>query len=439
MTDAAAQRRASPQMPKIEKGMLYLVVFLFFAWGFSTVLLDSLIPKLKSLFALNYAEVMLTQFCFFLSYFLFSMPAAVVLSKIGYVKSIVLGLIVMATGCLLISPAAMTGIYPGFLIALFVMAAGITMLQVAANPFIAVLGPERDSSSRLTLAQAFNSLGTTIGPQIGAAFILSQSGPASVDTNGMSAPALAALRIQEAHDLQIPFIAIALTLVLVAAIFWQHRKADTAAAGAATGLRSSGRVLAKPRLAIGTLCIFVYVGAEVSIGSVMINYLMQGSVLGISAAQAGKLVSLYWGGAMIGRFVGSAVMRRIPPGLVLAGCAFGAATLATLSSTSVGMIAATAIIAVGLCNSIMFPTIFTLALEGLGEDKPTGSGILCMAIVGGAIIPEITGFAADAVGLSLALFIPAACYLVIATYGLLAWRGLGGVAHLPDRRESSLG
>jgi FHS family L-fucose permease-like MFS transporter len=407
--------------------MLVLVVFLFFAWGFATVLLDTLIPKLKALFALNYAEAMLIQFCFFLSYFLFSMPAAAVLSRIGYIKSIILGLLVMACGAALIAPAAAAGVYAGFLFALFVMAAGITMLQVAANPLIAILGPESSSSSRLTLAQAFNSLGTTIGPLVGAAFILGGSSTPPSDTAPEVSPAeLAAQRIAEAHTLQLPFLVIAVTLGLVALAFWLFRSAGTPAAGTPTDFSSSRRVLKQLRFAFGVACLFLYVGAEVSIGSLMVNYLIQDSVLGIPPAAAARYVSFYWGGAMVGRFIGAAVMRRVQPGLVLGCCAVGAASLAALSAMSVGVTAAVAIIAVGLCNSIMFPTVFALALEGLGDDKPTGSGILCMAIVGGAVIPELTGFAADAVGLALALFIPVTCYLIIAGYGLTIWRWAAG-------------
>jgi FHS family L-fucose permease-like MFS transporter len=404
--------------------MIYLATFLFFAWGFATVLIDTLIPKLKSLFALSYTEVMLTQFCFFLGYFVFSLPAAQIVSRVGYIRAIVLGLAVMAAGCLLFSPAASLGIYPGFLFALFVMAAGITMLQVAANPFIAILGPERSAHSRLTLAQAFNSLGTTVGPLVGAWLILGNG--IQTPPPDLGAAAIAAMRKAEAHNLQLPFLWIAVTLAVVALIFWIKRNA----AQPSTRQQDAGkdtrlRLFEHPRLLLGAVSIFVYVGAEVAIGSLMVNYLMQPAVLGISAANAGRLVSLYWGGAMAGRFIGSAILRRLPPGSVLAACALGAAALAAASSSTSGTVAAVTIIAVGLCNSIMFPTIFTIALEGLGSNTPKGSGILCMAIVGGAVVPVITGSAADTFGLSLALLVPAACYLWLATYGILAWRRFG--------------
>jgi len=416
-----AETALSRQTEHISKNMLYLVVFLFFAWGFATVLLDTLIPKLKSLFALSYAEAMLTQFSFFLSYFIFSMPAAVVLSRIGYLRSIVLGLAIMSVGSLLLYPAAQGEIYWGFLGALFVMAAGITLLQVAANPLIAVLGPEQTSSSRLTLAQAFNSLGTTIGPLVGAHFILREMGEQSHGAGAMSGAATVIIQTQQPTTLQLPFLGIALVLILVGVLFWGQRHTSVPSAGASTDFQSMRRVLRQPQLAWGAASIFLYVGAEVSIGSLMVNYLMQDSVLGVTAAKAGSLVSLYWGGAMVGRFLGSAVLRRLSPGLVLMTCGLCAALLAIGSASATSTLAGLCIISIGLCNSIMFPTIFSLAIDGLGEDTSTGSGTLCMAIVGGAIVPVLTGIVADNFGLATSLLLPAACYLTIAAYGCSTW------------------
>ncbi len=403
--------------------MVPLVVTLFFAWGFATVLVDTLVPKLKALFALDYVEVMLTQFCFFLAYLVVSLPAGALIARIGYVRGIVAGLLLMALGCCLFSPAASLGVYPGFLLALFVMAGGITTLQVAANPLIAVLGNPKTAHSRLTFAQAFNSLGTTIGPFVGALFILAGGGAAPAPD---APPALlAAQRSAEAHAIEGPFLVIAAGLLVLALIFFVARRQRIG--GAATQTRRAGKDLAlfaRPRLVGGALSIFAYVGAEVSIGSLMINYLMEGRTLGLDAAAAGKLLSLYWGGAMVGRFIGSAVLTRIEAGTVLAACALGAASLASVSALSSGLVAGATALAIGLCNSIMFPTIFTLAIDGLGDDTPRGSGLLCLAIVGGAVIPLLTGYAADHIGLSLALFVPAACYLWIATYGGLARFGI---------------
>jgi FHS family L-fucose permease-like MFS transporter len=404
--------------------LVALIVLLFFAWGFATVLLDSLVPKLKSVFALSYTEVLLTQFSFFVGYFIFSIPAGFVLSRIGYMRSALLGLVVMVCGCLLFSPAAASGLFAAFLLALFVMSAGITLLQVVANPFIAELGPESSSSSRLTLAQAFNSLGTTIGPWVGAALIL--NGIVTIDAAHLSPAALAAARVAQAHAVQIPFLIIAAGLAVVAALFWLMRRSATppvsatmATLGAVWALRD------RPRLLLGALAIFVYVGAEVSIGSIMTNYLMLPSTLGLVALRAGKLVSFYWGGAMIGRFAGSFVLQHIRPGAALAACAVCACALALVSSQSTGPLAAYTLIAIGLFNSIMFPTIFTLASDGMGDETPNASALLCMAIVGGAIVPEITGALADAASLATALFVPAACYVWIAIYGVLTARNFG--------------
>lgn len=420
------------------------VVALFFAWGFATVLIDALAPKLKGLFALNYAETMLTQFAFFIAYFVVSIPAAVLLSRIGYLWGVVVGLVVMAAGCLLFAPAAGAGAYWGYLVALFIMASGITLLQVAANPLIAILGREDRSHFRLNMAQAFNSLGTFIGPFVGAAVIL-KNGITPPDPAHTAPEVLAAYRVQEAHAVQSPFLGIATGLVLLALIFWLFRKSPNvpAAARNETGL-ASFRLLTRPRLALGVLCIFLYVGAEVSIGSLMTNYLLEpknhdvavtagnaihgfltgfgGSAAALSAAAAaGTLVAFYWGGAMVGRIVGSALLYlKVPATRLLTACAIGAIALVLVSVTGSGVVSVAAIIAVGLTNSIMFPTIFTLGIEGMGDKTPQASGLLCMAIVGGAIVPLITGKAADHIGLSLALLTPAACYVAIALYGLFS-------------------
>ena len=321
---------------------------------------------------------------------------------------------------------AALGLYPGFLAALFVLASGITLLQVAANPLIAVLGDTAKSHSRLTLAQAFNSLGTTVGPWVGAVLIL-EGMTELPDPSTLTPAALAALRKAEAHAVQLPFLGIAAVLVAVAAVFWlmRHWKGAPQSSGYASSEPTLAFLRTNPRLALGVLSIFMYVGAEVSIGSLLVNYLMQSSTLGLAAVEAGKLVSFYWGGAMVGRFIGSYVLRVASPGKVLAGCALAAASLATVSGLSTGAVAAVTVIAIGLMNSIMFPTIFSLAIEGLGASTSRGSGLLCQAIVGGAIVPLATGWTADQVGIGLALLVPAACYVVIASYGWYARRPAG--------------
>jgi FHS family L-fucose permease-like MFS transporter len=401
------------------------VVALFFAWGFATVLNDTLIPKFKGLFELNYAEATLTQSAFFLAYLFVSIPAGLLLARVGYVRGIVIGLVTMGAGYLLFAPASMAGAYPGFLAALFIVAAGITILQVAANPLIALLGTPETSHSRLNLAQAFNSIGTTIGPWIGAQLILT-SGVAIPAAARLTPASLAAWRRSEAHALQWPFIVFAGLLAALAGIFWLLRRASLPAVDRAASLGSTLALLKNPRLAFGMASIFIYVGAEVTIGSLMTNYLMLPRTLGLAAADAGQMLIFYWGGAMIGRFIGAGVLRFVRAGTALGACALVACLLAVLSAFSSGLFAAVTLLAIGLFNSIMFPTIFTIAIEGEDADTPQASSLLCMAIVGGAIIPRVAGSVADFAGLSFAFLVPAACYVWIAAYG---WMGRRPVAH----------
>jgi len=420
MTDFSTGTRGTARQ------FLPMVVLLFFVWGFATVLNDTLIPKLKSVFSLSYTEVMLTQFCFFAAYFVISVPAGMLLARIGYVRGIVVGLVIMATGCLMFTPAAALGVYGGFLVALFVLASGITMLQVVANPLIARLGKPETSESRLTLAQAFNSVGTTIGPFVGSALLLA-NGLTSPPGDAASLPpaVLDGYRRAEMHATQLPYAVFGGILLVLAVAFWRlKQQAGTPFATQIAQAGTAANPLTRPRLALGVVSIFVYVGAEVSIGSALVIYLMSERILGIGAADAGKLVSLYWGGAMIGRFVGSWVLTRIQGGTALCVCALGAAILATIAAASSGMAAAVAVLSIGLCNSIMFPTIFTLAIENLGPDTPRGSGLLNLAIVGGAIVPLIAGAVADRAGIGVALLVPAACHVWIAVYGILTRTGL---------------
>jgi len=400
--------------------LLPLVVALFFAWGFCTVLVDVLIPKLKATFSLGYAEAMLTQSCFFLAYFIVSIPAGLLVSRIGYLRGIVAGLLVMAGGCLMFSPAAAAGWYPGFLGALFVLAAGITLVQVAANPLAAGLGDPARAHSRLTLAQAFNSLGTMLGPMFGSGLILA-AGVAEPDP-GLAGAALDAFRVEQASHVRLPYMIIAAVLVLLAVLCWWLRRSPVPEVRA-VGHGDYLRLLRNPRLGLGALAIFLYVGAEVAVGSALVNYLIMVGATGSEHA-AGNLISVYWGLAMVGRFIGSWLLRFMPAGLVLAGCACGATVLALLAGTLLqGAAAAVAILSIGLFNSVMFPTIFTLSIDGLGEDTAGGSGILCLAIVGGAIIPLLMGLVADRSSLALALLVPAACYVLVAGFGLVVRSG----------------
>ena len=430
MTDSAAG--ASAKGAKAAgAALVILVVSLFFIWGGATSLNDVLVPKLKGLFQLNYAQAMLIQFAFFTAYFVVSVPAGALVSRLGYGRGMAAGLATMAAGCAIFFPAARTATYGLFLGALFVLAAGITILQVAANPLIDRLGPARTASSRLTLAQAFNSLGTTIMPFIGARLILGSAG------KGSAPPADLAGRAREAAVIGHAYLGLAAVLALLAFVFWTVR-ARLGQAGRGAAFKGSLSLLKRPRLGLGVMAIFLYVGAEVTIGSMLVNFLMQPTTLGLDQQTAGERLSLYWGGAMVGRFIGAGVLRMAPPGKVLAAAATGAAALALIASSIHGPAAGWALIAVGLMNSIMFPTIFSLALEGLGSRTPQGSGLLCMAIVGGAIVPVIGGMIADATSLAVALMAPVVCYAAIAAFGWSARRPAGPLPELNGEAPSIL-
>jgi FHS family L-fucose permease-like MFS transporter len=402
---------------------LQVFVFaLFFVFGGITSLNDILIPKLKALFALSYAQGMLVQSAFFGAYFIVSVPAAVLVKRIGYMRSAVAGLLIMTTGCLLFVPASAHGVFSLFLVALFVLAAGITTVQVVSNPLISMLGSQATTSSRLTFAQAFNSLGTTIFPYAGSILILGTL--ASVDPATLSGASLDAFRRVETQVIAHTYLGLSGALLLLAAIVWLRRSALVEAPAADTPVLRAFNLLERPRFAFGTLCIFLYVGGEVAIGSVIVNYLMQANVLGFSAEQAGKHVPYYWGGAMVGRFVGAYLLRLYSPGKVLAVAATVVIALLLISANTTGALSGYSLLGVGLFNSIMFPTIFSLASQGLNERAAEGSGVICVAIVGGALVPLLAGKAADVWGLRQALIVPAACYCVITLFGLYARRPL---------------
>lgn len=400
---------------------LQLFVFaLFFIFGGITSLNDILIPKFKELFTLSYFEAMLTQSAFFAAYFFVSLPAAAIVRRAGYMRTAAIGLATMMAGCLLFIPAAQSATFGMFLFALFVLAGGVTIVQVVANPLISLLGPARTAHSRLTFAQAFNSLGTTIFPYVGAIVIL--GGLATIDPTTLTGPALAAYRAEEAQVIVNTYLGLAAALLIVAVVVWSRRKRlQESHETTGSSLFGAFDLLKRQRFGFGALCIFLYVGAEVAIGSLIVNYLMQGDVLALPEQSAGKLVTLYWGGALVGRFIGAGVLRVFAPGKVLATVAAGAITLILISANSTGNVAGYSLLAIGLMNAIMFPTIFSLASEGLGKRAADGSGVICVAIVGGAVIPPLTGLLADASGsLAFALILPAACYAIIAGFGLFA-------------------
>ncbi|VXB24769.1 sugar MFS transporter [Brevundimonas sp. G8] len=405
----------SASRPRGNVGYLQWFVFgLFFIFGGITSLNDVLVPKLKELFELNYFQAMLIQTAFFAAYFIVSLPAAALVQKVGYMRGAVVGLVIMMAGCLLFIPAAGSGLFAAFLGALFVLASGVTLVQVVANPLISMLGEPRTAPSRLTFAQAFNSLGTTIFPWVGATFILGSL--ATVSASDLSGPALTAYRAVESAVITNAYIGIAVALAVVAGVVWLNRNRLIEGRAPTIGFLSAFNLLRRPRFAFGALGIFVYVGAEVAVASLMTNYLMQADTLALPAQGAGERLALYWGGALIGRFFGAWVMRFIAPWKVLASVALGAVLLIALSVFTTGALSGYALLAVGLVNAVMFPTIFTLASADLGKRAAEGSGIICMAIVGGAIIPPLTGFVADISTLRIALVIPVVCYLVIALY-----------------------
>jgi FHS family L-fucose permease-like MFS transporter len=402
-------------------------------WGFITVLVDSLIPRLKEVFELTFFQAGLVQFAFFMAYGLLSIPSGFILSKIGYKKGILLGLGIMGVGCLLFYPAASFRLFPVFLIGYFVLAGGMTVLQVAANPYVAVLGSEETASSRLNLSQAFNSLGTAIAPAFGAIFLLSDSIKNSSEIAQFSASEKEAYLINEASAVQNPFLILAVSLLLLALIVSFIKLPNILKKKEGFGY---GEALKHKVLRMGAIGIFVYVGAEVAIGSYLVNYFMNMGMPDMirnndfmsnisnwvlqkdlntvdNKAIVGSFVLFYWSGAMIGRFIGAYLTRIVAPAKVLALFATMAITLLAISMLTNGFVAMWSILFVGLFNSIMFPTIFTLSLSGLGEFKPQASGILCTAIVGGAIVPPLYGFLTDNFDFKPALMLMVLCYFYI--------------------------
>lgn len=381
------------------------LTMLFFMWGFITCLNDILIPHLKGVFQLNYFQSMLIQFCFFGAYFIVSLPAGALVKRISYKWGIVTGLVIAAIGCALFIPAASYRVYELFLGALFVLASGVTILQVAANPYVTILGKPETAASRLTLTQAFNSLGTTVAPSFGALLILSAA------TSDAASSA-------QADAVQFPYLMLALAFAVLAIVFAILKLPDVQEEEAVL-TKEDGSAWQYRHLVLGSIGLFVYVGAEVSVGSFLVNFLNDPNVAGLAESEAAHYVSYFWGGAMLGRFIGAVAMRYIDDGKALAFNAAIAIILLLITVATTGHVAMWSVLAIGLFNSIMFPTIFSLALHGLGKHTSQGSGILCLAIVGGAIIPLIQGALADRVGIHLAFLMPIICYIYIAYYGLI--------------------
>lgn len=403
---------------------LAVTTTIFFMWGFITALNDVLIPHLKSVFTLNYTQAMLVQFIFFGAYFVMSLPAGRVIAKVGYRAGIIIGLVVTGAGAMLFIPAAQWVSYTVFLVAFFVLATGVTMLQVAANPYVSLMGQPRYASSRLNLAQALNSLGTTLAPAVGGALILASAVIGAAQLAELGPAERHAHDVRQAALVTGPYIGLAATLFMLALVVWLFRLPPLTEATARAGARPPrfADVLAFRHVRLSVVAIFLYVGAEVSIGSFMINYLSMPSIGHISEAEAAAYVSLYWGGAMIGRFVGFALLRRLDPRRLLGSFAIVAMLLVATTMVTRGHVALWSVVAIGLFNSIMFPNIFTLGIEKMGAMTDKVSSLLIMAIVGGAIVPLLQGMLADRIGIQHAFVLPLACYAFIVYYGFAGAR-----------------
>jgi FHS family L-fucose permease-like MFS transporter len=421
----SAQLSPAMAIPKSTfRSAMTVLSTVFFMWGFVTVLNDILVPHLKGIFELNYTQTMLIQFTFFSAYFLVSLPASCILERLGYQRTIVAGLFVMGCGSMLFIPAAGIPSYPIFLGALWLLASGMTLLQVSANPYVAALGPPETSSSRLNLVQALNSLGTTVGPAVGGYLILSSVSRSAAELNAMTVSQIQAWRLAEAASVKLPYLGITALLVLLAVVIAKfHFPTLTQIEDPGHKAEVIGDSIWRHRnLVLGALGIFVYVGAEVAIGSFLVSFFMQPEIGGLTAQSAARFVSFYWGGAMVGRFLGSILLRKVSTGPAVGVAAGLAALLVVTSMVASGSVAMWSILSVGLFNSILFPSIFTLGIAGLGKLTPKGSGIMVAAIVGGAIIPLAQGFLADRIGLHHAFFLPVICYLYIVFYGFIGSR-----------------
>jgi MFS transporter, FHS family, L-fucose permease len=412
---------------------------LFFMVGFLTCLNDVIIPHLKSIFVLSYAEAMLIQFAFFSSYFVFSYPGGKVVEWLGYKRAMVIGLLTMSFGALGFLPAANHAAFPLFLAALVVLAAGMTTVQVAANPYVTIIGPAVTASSRLNLGQAFNSVGTFIAPFFGSMLILRGAKPIAPERlHNMAEAARQTYRTVEASSVRIPYIGMALVLFCLAlALSLIKLNGGQSTAQVTRDFRpgeltdtSTGSIWSHRRLLAGALGIFTYVGAEVAIGSLLVSFMGLPEIAGLREARAADFLMVYWGGAMMGRFIGSAILQHARTGPILGAAALIAFCLVIFGVLSHGHVAMFALLAVGFCNSIMFPSIFTLGIQDLGPLTSKGSSLMIAAIVGGAIIPLATGRLADLIGLQLAFLLPALCYVYIAWFGVFASRRQGKAENL---------
>lgn len=393
---------------RIANTLFRLMIGVFFGGGFLNAMVALLVPRLKLALDLSYTQALSIQFAYYSSYLLFAVPAALLTVRAGYLRSVSCGLAVTAAGCFAFAAAQNWRHFPSVLLSLLLVSSGVTVLQIAGNAALTASGTVEQVTPRFTLLQGFNSIGTVLGPLIGAYFLLGRGGGWSPN---------------------LPFVASGMALVLLSLAFAAHR--DLLPRGQAPGtppLRRLPLLLIDRRMLAGVAAIFAYVGAEVTVGTLAVNYLMLPDRMSATPLLAGRLVSLYWAGAMVGRFVGAVILRRVPAAVVLGFVAVGALVLLGGAMGLRGVVGSAAILAIGLCNSVMFPTIYALAMPDRAEDLPLASMLLCMAVVGGAIVPLLTGLIADAAGLVPSLAVAGLCYLAILAFAVFRWPSRIGAA-----------
>lgn len=416
-TSKAAPAGAGQASPTNYGRALALLATLFFMWGFITVINGTLLPHLRSVFELSYFQAALIESVWFIAYFFASIPSAKLIERIGYQKSLVVGLLIMAAGALGMTLAASLPSYGVTLFMLFVIASGITLLQVAANPYVAVIGPSETASSRLNLVQAMNSAGTMLAPLFGAYLILGRSKGGTAHAG--SAALTQAERLADAHAVILPYVLVAVVLLVLAIVIARF---PLPAMGSATSRvakedRKHHSLWNHRNLVFGIGAIFIYLIAEIGVGNLFVNFVSRPEIGNMTTEQAGRYLTLLWGGMMVGRFVGSAIMQKVDAGIVLAAFSIGAFIVMMVTVFTQGEVAMWSLILVGLFHSIMFPTIFTLGIKGLGPLTEEGSGLLIMAIAGGALV-AVQGWLADQYGLQHSFLLTAICELYILFYAL---------------------
>ena len=411
------------------RAALSVLASLFFIWGFITVINNTLLPHLRSVFDLDYTQTTLIESVWFIAYFVASIPSAKLIERIGYKKSLVIGLVAMAAGALMMIPASMVPSYWLVLVALFVIAAGITLLQVAANPYVAVIGPPETSSSRLNLVQAFNSFGTTLAPLFGGYLILGRSVSGTAEAGAVLTPAE---RLADAQSVQLPYLIVAAVLIGLAVVIALFRLPDMGAATrrASKEERKGHSLWHHRNLVFGVPAIFIYLIAEIGVANLFINFVSAPDIGNLTHERASHYLFLLWGGMMVGRFLGAFLMRTIRAETILAWFSVGAFVVMMITVFASGPLAMWSLILVGLFHSIMFPTIFTLGIKGLGPLTEEGSGLLIMAIAGGALV-IVQGWLADLYGLQTSFLLTAACELYVLFYALWGSKPTGRVEAAP--------